>query len=382
MPFNIWAREPRVKNGLRGEALVTRSAAAPEPASSEVDTGMTGGWNRFAARAQLIVRVPGRPPFSDEQMRPLTRARYPVIGMHLPVEVSEDLRKVAILWGEAPTVDEFVAGGAHTFTDPDALVAELVGAWEEVVAHHGGAIPARRTHPPVDGPNARVRAVGRSTSAYNVRHGGKWELLLSVAEPGKPRYGCRWQGKVPRGTLILAGQDLPVEVTRRGVEILWDRVGPPAELGPFGELTKPMGLRAGLRMQRALVKDAADALRSATATDREALAQRARLSQIMANGIELPATIDAFTVGDPEPAMNALTTELSLTVEPPGRAGYAVRFTQPLPETVTRALAAGQRVTVRVAPADPQAVMLWNTPHAAGGADPDTGRPLDSGRGE
>ncbi len=44
-----------------------------------------------------------------------------------------------------------------------------------------------------------------------------------------------------------------------------------------------------------------------------------------------------------------------------------------MPQTIVSTLASGQRVTAKVAADDPQTVMLWNTPHAAGGADPDTG---------
>jgi hypothetical protein len=100
------------------------------------------------------------------------------------------------------------------------------------------------------------------------------------------------------------------------------------------------------------------------------MAHRARISRIMVNGYEVPATIDAFTLGEFEPAMNAVMTELSFTVEPQGQPAYAASFTQPLPQAVTQTLAVGQRVTARVAHDDAQAVMLWNTPHAPGGADP------------
>jgi hypothetical protein len=92
--MNIWAavhgRQPRIRNGIRGDALVVRSAAAPEEtgqAGPADQRGSTGTWKSWAAETQLIVRVPGHPPFFDQSMRPATRKKYPVIGMHLPVDV-------------------------------------------------------------------------------------------------------------------------------------------------------------------------------------------------------------------------------------------------------------------------------------------------------
>jgi len=65
-------------------------------------------------------------------------------------------------------------------------------------------------------------------------------------------------------------------------------------------------------------------------------------------------------------------------IEPSGASRYDASFDQLLPEAIWPTLAAGQRLTVKVASDDPQSAMLWNTPHAAGGADPESGRPLDT----
>jgi hypothetical protein len=54
---------------------------------------------------------------------------------------------------------------------------------------------------------------------------GKWELLLSVSEPGQARYGYRYTKRVPRKTIIFPGADIPVEVSAEGVSIPWDRIG-------------------------------------------------------------------------------------------------------------------------------------------------------------
>jgi hypothetical protein len=100
------------------------------------------------------------------------------------------------------------------------------------------------------------------------------------------------------------------------------------------------------------------------------------LVQRVAAGAEMPATLQSFTVGEAQPQMGGVSVSLQLEVEPPDGATYAATADQVLPEAITGTLAEGQRVTVKVAPDDPQCLMLWNTPHAAGGADPDTGRQL------
>ena len=102
------------------------------------------------------------------------------------------------------------------------------------------------------------------------------------------------------------------------------------------------------------------------------------LVQRVAAGAEMPATQRSFAIGEAQPQMGGVSVSLELMVEPPGSTTYAATAAQALPEAITQTLAEGQRLTVKVAPDDPQCVMVWNTPHAAGGADPDTGRPLDA----
>jgi hypothetical protein len=98
------------------------------------------------------------------------------------------------------------------------------------------------------------------------------------------------------------------------------------------------------------------------------------LRRLMAGGTEIPATIVSFTAG--QMVSSGRTVHLELEVTPPDGTPYSASFDQLLPQTIVSTLAGGQRVTVKVAPDDPQTLMLWNTPHAAGGVDPDTGRPL------
>jgi Short C-terminal domain len=102
------------------------------------------------------------------------------------------------------------------------------------------------------------------------------------------------------------------------------------------------------------------------------------LVQRVATGAEMPATLRSFIVGEAQPQMRGVSVSLELVVEPPGGATYAATADQVLPDAIIQTLAEGQRVTVKVAKDDPQCLMLWNTPHAAGGANPDTGRALDT----
>ena len=113
-----------------------------------------------------------------------------------------------------------------------------------------------------------------------------------------------------------------------------------------------------------------------TAEGQAAMAERLRLQRIMTTGIETPATLRSFAIGEPHPQMGGKNVKLELTIEPAAGAPYDVSIEQVLPPAITPTLAAGQRLTVKVAADDPLGVMLWNTPHAAGGADPDTGRPV------
>jgi hypothetical protein len=330
MAFNPLGLQPRLRDGVRAQGLVTRSAAGPDSSGAGENKGYTGAFRRFTATTPMIVQAPGAAPFSVMPQRLASREKYAVVGMRLPLTVSPDLRKLRIEWDEVPTIDELIERGAPTFTNPDAVAAELEAAWAQVAAHAGGNPPRRMARAPIDGPNARVMAVGHGANDHEAIL-GKWELLLSVSLPGRPRFGYRWKKKVPRGRIVFPGTDIPIRVDGDEIEIPWD------ELGSVSRL----------------------------------------IATPAAAGVEMPATLRSFAIGAAEPPGNGTRVHLDLTVQPPGGAAYDVGIEQVLPPTITPTLAAGQRLTVKVAAGDPQAVMLWNTPHAAGGADPDTGRPLD-----
>jgi hypothetical protein len=138
------------------------------------------------------------------------------------------------------------------------------------------------------------------------------------------------------------------------------------------ELLARMGLDPATLQQAAGKIHAATTALGPTQTAYRALVQR------VATGAEMPATLRSFVVGEAQPQMRGVSVSLQLMVEPPGAATYAATADQVLPDAIIQTLAEGQRLTVKVANDDPQCLMLWNTPHAAGGADPDTGRALDA----
>jgi hypothetical protein len=224
MPFNPLGLQPVTRDGTNGEGLVTRSAAGPDSSGYGGQQGFTGGFRRFSATTPMIVRVPGHPPFHVEPQRLASREKYAVIGMRLPLVVSRDLRRIRIEWDQVPTVDELIERGERMFTDPDSVAAELESAWIEVAAHAGGMPPQRRWRPVFDRPMARIMAIGHGANDHQSMI-GKWELLLSVAVPGCPRFGYRFTDKVSRKALLLPGADIPVEVDGERVRIPWDQIG-------------------------------------------------------------------------------------------------------------------------------------------------------------
>jgi hypothetical protein len=91
------------------------------------------------------------------------------------------------------------------------------------------------------------------------------------------------------------------------------------------------------------------------------MAYRDRAMRVNQRGIEMPATLRSVALGEPNPMLGGIPADLQLTVEPPGAAPYEVRTDQALHESMANGLAAGQRVTVKVDPEDPQCLLLWGT---------------------
>jgi hypothetical protein len=135
-------------------------------------------------------------------------------------------------------------------------------------------------------------------------------------------------------------------------------------------------LLAKMGLDPATLQQAAGKIQGVTTAQGRTRVAYRLLVQRVAAGAEMPATLRSFAIGEPQPQMGGVSVSLAFAVEPPGGATYVATADQVLPEAIAQTLAVAQRVTVKVAPDDPQCVMLWNTPHADGGADPDTGQPL------
>jgi cold shock CspA family protein len=84
-----------------------------------------------------------------------------------------------------------------------------------------------------------------------------------------------------------------------------------------------------------------------------------RTKHLRKHGVEMPATLHSFIAGEPTPMFGGIPVDLELTVQPPGAAPYDVSVHQVFRDETVKNLTAGQQVTVRVDPNDPQAVMLW-----------------------
>jgi hypothetical protein len=324
--------EPHVRDGVRGEAISLTSAASPETTRDmgpDAGYSSSGTYKWWAGATQLIVGVPGSRPVFVNSYRRMTREKYLIPGLRVPVTVSRrDPTRFRIEWDDVPAIDELIARGEALFTDPDATRPAL----HEALVPAGLAPPVSLPRNEIDGPNARVISFGGAGTAPSpFTRTRRVDVLLSVAIPGEPRFGYRWLGKAPRKLVVRPGANIPVlydPARPHQVDISWDEIG----------TTVPM---------------------------------LARAANAIATGIQMPATIRSFSVR--APMANGRTVHLELDVHPADGESYAASIDQALPEAVVGTLAAGQRVTVKVAG---DAVMLWNTPHAARGADPDTGRPL------
>ena len=269
--------EPRVRDGVRGEALSITAAASPETSHGNAEQGnsTSGTYRMWSCEARLIVRAPGITPAFLNTYRQMTREKYLIPGLPLPVTVSQrDRSRVRIEWDEVPTIDELIARGDPLFTDPDAtrpLIRE--------------AFAAARIEPPlpgpqreeIDGPNARVISFGGGGSEPGLfTSTRKVDVLLSVAIPGRGRFGFRWLGKAPRERMLFPGTNVPVvydPARPDEVDIPWDEVG----------VTR--GQLVGMARSAVVVKpDQLDLLRRAGAlhaagvlTDAELAAEKARI---------------------------------------------------------------------------------------------------------
>lgn len=147
----------------------------------------------------------------------MSSKKYTVAGTVLPVTLDPAAADSArIDWDEVPRLDEWIAAGAEVFTDPDAAHARISEAQRAFVGVPLAEADSGATFAPGD-PTARVLAV----SPGQVR----FEVLLSVAVPGRQRFGVRWHGRIPRWKYIPERGEIPVRVGGDDkVEILWDQL--------------------------------------------------------------------------------------------------------------------------------------------------------------
>ncbi|PZS14590.1 MAG: hypothetical protein DLM57_14265 [Pseudonocardiales bacterium] len=89
------------------------------------------------------------------------------------------------------------------------------------------------------------------------------------------------------------------------------------------------------------------------------MAYRNRAARVTQRGVEMPATLHSIDLGQQSPIVGGVPAQVQLTVEPPGRAPYAVITDQVLHESMAQTLTAGQRVTVKVDPDDQQCLLIW-----------------------
>jgi hypothetical protein len=133
------------------------------------------------------------------------------------------------------------------------------------------------------------------------------------------------------------------------------------------ELAQKLSAKAGrdLGMDvEAVMREGAAASAGGGQDQMIAYAQRmARLSQ---SGLETPASIRSVELGQPSPLRGGVPAQLLITVEPQGAAPYDVTVDQVLHESLAGALAADQRITIKVDPGDPQSVMVWGVEQAPG----------------
>jgi hypothetical protein len=250
MPINIWGGvEPWIRDGVRGEAISIKSAASPAwSRSSQPDGGndTSGTYRWWTCETWLVARALEIAPVWVTSARKMTREKYLIPGLRVPVTISQrNPSKVKIEWDEVPTIDELIARGDPLFTNPDATRPAIRDAMTSA-----GVDPfPSRAREEIDGPNARVIAFGTGGPDGNLFTGKrKVDLLLSVALPGRSRFGYRWQGKAPTNRFVQPGTNIRIlyDAARPDdVDIPWDEVG--ATTSDMIQLAKAIahGVRSG-----------------------------------------------------------------------------------------------------------------------------------------
>lgn len=110
------------------------------------------------------------------------------------------------------------------------------------------------------------------------------------------------------------------------------------------------------------IKQAAESAQAQTSkvgvgasADQMALANRAQ--KLMKSGVDVPAHIDSMTPTGKTDTPGGAENVIELTVEPADAEAYTVTMNQYIYPSAP--FSAGEDVTVKVDPDDPQAVMIW-----------------------
>jgi hypothetical protein len=207
---------------IRAQALVMESVAGIARYEGGQDGGTSysnaAGIMPWKARTRMLVPLPGQAPVQIWPTVRMSRKKYTVAGTALPVTLDPaQPRSARVAWDEVPDLDDWIRAGAEVFSDPDAARARISEAQRAFAG-----VPLADVDAGADlvagEPTARVLAA----SPGQVR----FEVLLSVAVPGRPRFGARWHGRIPLGKHIPEWGEIPVRVGAGDkVEILWDRLG-------------------------------------------------------------------------------------------------------------------------------------------------------------
>jgi len=119
----------------------------------------------------------------------------------------------------------------------------------------------------------------------------------------------------------------------------------------------------GLDVDQAMAQFQAG-MQSGAATDLLAMSQRA--AKLMNTGVEMPAIVNTIVVGQQNMMTgNGAPVTLGVTVQPPMASPYQAAAQQVLSLEIVNQLHEGASITVKVAPDDPQALMIWGVAEAA-----------------
>jgi hypothetical protein len=264
----------------KGGATVETTALVVHAAAPAVD----GEWGGNPGLVEILVDA-GSGPISVSRRFKLTKGRWLVAGMEVPVTIDPDKPdRFEVDWDAVPDIEDRVAANDPTLADPAGARRKVAGALESAdlpVTGRAAAAPAqleeaveKAAREPA--PPGKVRAVvlivtirghvdpkhKRETSIQ-----GKSPAVLAVNVPGKPPYAVyAGRFKVPRGRWDVAGTGYPALVSAdepTDVEVLWDELAPLE--GQIGDRISQglQAAQAGLSAEVAMGQRVMDALQPA-----------------------------------------------------------------------------------------------------------------------